>query len=101
MKLDSRGMSSRDDWYFLPNADFRFRDSINSIPDVENLREEFRKILVNEDFSSNDSCDDEDDLDDDTDENEDVRDLSDSTSLFATSFFPFSFPRAILCDVSK
>ena len=49
-------MSIREDcWYFPPEFAFNRNDCISSIPEVENLREEWRKILEKADFSVKDS----------------------------------------------
>lgn len=74
---DSVDMSIREDgWYFPAELDFNRNDCISSIPEVENLREEWRKSLEKADFSVKDSLEEDEDLVDETDEKEDVRDLS-------------------------
>ena len=77
MELESADKSfSEDCWNFPPKLDFNRKDCISSIPEVENLLEEWRKILEKADFSVKDSLEEDEDLVDETDEKEDVRDLS-------------------------
>jgi len=74
-------------------------DSINSIPDVENLLEDFLRILEKDDSLadelSDDDCVEEDEREEVTDENEEVLHLSYTSPVLKTSSSSFSFPKTI------